>query len=198
MTNILLWVAIYLFPFIRLATLLRRKPKFPLQKKRQTWIYIIEIYYSSLFFTMLITKFEDNYFWLWNGENQLEVILERFFLSFAIYQLFIIVKRKLDSSAEIDSYTSMKVFCIRLLYLKEHDDIALLKELIEFTRENNVNSNRTMTNEQSLKVFEMIDEISPESEQFSITIQGLIIDLEHLIERESLYWMESFLLKRLK
>ncbi|MEB6088044.1 hypothetical protein MXF21_18180 [Enterococcus casseliflavus] len=198
MTNILLWVAIYLFPFIRLATLLRRKTKFSLQKKRQTWIYIIEIYYSSLFFTMLITKFEDNYFWLWNGENQLEVILERFFLSFAIYQLFIIVKRKLDSSAEIDSYTSMKVFCVRLLYLKEHDDIALLKELIEFTRENNVRSNRTMTNEQSLKVFEMIDEISPESEQFSITIQGLIIDLEHLIERESLYWMESFLLKRLK
>lgn len=198
MTNILLWVAIYLFPFIRLATLLRRKQTFSLRKKRQTWIYIIEIYYSSLFFTMLITKFEDNYFWLWNGEKQLEVILERFFLSFAIYQLFIIVKRKLDSSAEIDSYTSMKVFCIRLLYLKEHDDIELIKELIEFTRENNVNCSRTMTNDQSLKVFEMIDEISPESAQFSITIQGLIIDLEHLIERESLYWMESFLLKRLK
>ncbi|WP_312541400.1 hypothetical protein [Enterococcus sp.] len=198
MANILLWVAIYLFPFLRLATLIRRKKTFSLQKKRQTWIYIIEIYYSSLFFTMLITKFEDNYFWLWNGENQIEVLLERFFLSFAIYQLFILVKRKLDSSAEIDSYNSMKVFCIRLLHLKEHEDLVGIQTLIDHTRREIINNNQIMINERSLKVFEIIDNTNPGSSQFSATVQSLIVDLEHSIECESLYWMESFLLNIFK
>lgn len=194
--KLILMFGIYLSPVLVLLILLLRTSSYKIKKRRQVCLYFIEIYYVSLFLTMTITKIQNGYFFIWNGSISFDVFLDRFFISVATYQIFVLIKRKLDSSAEIDSYQAIKYLIERILLFKQFNSIHNInKELEIFEQKNILNP---MLNKESKDIINQIKSYDYDTEDFEIFLSICIIDLEHRIQAESFSWTESFLLNLLK
>lgn len=194
----MIWFLIYFFPLILLIVLLKINSSFRIQKKRQTMIYFIEVYYISLFFTMLITKITDGYFFLWNGVPQYEVTLERFFTSFAIYQIWILVTRNLNVSADIDSFIALKSLINKLIISLEANDIVLANSIKSDFFDKLTDTDQVMFNEESLALLTALKDKSLEDNDTLIILKLEVTNLELAIESLSLTWNQSFLLNLFK
>lgn len=194
----MIWLFIYAIPLLLLIVLIKTKTSFIVQKKIQTWLYFIEIYYISLFFTMLTTKVTDGYFFLWNGQPQYEVISERFFTSFAIYQLWILVTRNLNVSADIDSFITLKSLLNKIIIALEANDISLALSIKSDFLDKVSKNKKVMFNEESLHFIELIKNNTFEDKN-TITILKLeVVNIELSIDSLSLIWNQSFLLNFFK
>lgn len=188
------WYIIYLFPIFAVIFLCLKKVTFSIQKKRQSWLYFCEIYYISLSLTMIFTKLQTDAFWLWESSEDLDTILNRFFLCYAIYQIFVLVKRKLDSSANSDSYQSLKNLINQLIICKESNiEIEYLK-LIQAYEDEVIIKKSTMLNPKCLDSFNQVKiyDFNDENLLFALRINSERLD--HAIQTESFSWVESFLL----
>lgn len=194
----MLWYFIYLIPLLFLFVLTKTKASFKIQKKRQTWLFFIEIYYISLFFTMLTTKISDGYFFLWNGQPQYEIILERFFTSFAIYQIWILVTRNLNVSADLDSYITLKFLINKIIVALEAGNTSLAINIRnDFLKKSN-EIGHVMFNEESRNFINILEKENFESDDILIGLKLEIVNIELIIDSLSLTWNQSFLLNFFK
>lgn len=194
----MLWYFVYLVPLLFLFVLTKTKTSYKIQKKRQTWLYFIEIYYISLFFTMLTTKVSDGFFFLWNGQPQYEIILERFFTAFAIYQIWILVTRNLNVSADLDSYITLKFLINRIIVALEADNISLAIDIRnDFTRKSH-EIGHVMFNEESLKFISALEKETFDSDDMLVRLKLEVVNIELAIDSLSLTWNQSFLLNMFK
>lgn len=190
----LLWLFVYLVPCTLLVVLLFTKSTYPIQKKKQTWLYFIEIYYVSLFFTMLTTKIISGYFFLWNGNDSFDSLISRFFTSYAIYQIWVLVKRNLDNPADIDSYNATKMLVSILISCIEENDITKANLLFNNIVTNPDSSfNKTMLNEECKDLINALKQ-QPISENMLLDLKIEIIKIDCTIGELSLSWNNSFLL----
>ncbi|MBC2370896.1 hypothetical protein HBP98_02640 [Listeria booriae] len=190
-----IWLIIYVAPFLlAVIKLLRKRKNYKQQKSFQTWLYIVEIYYISILLTMVFTYFETGVFWLFNSEEGFETLLTRFFTAYALYQIFILIKTKLDNSADIDSYTSLKSL-IELIKIytptKEYDVII---KLINQYEAGVMVENHAMINNHTLELFKIIKETNPKSAQYHQMLDECIITLEREIQILGMSWTESIFL----
>jgi hypothetical protein len=188
------WYIIYLFPIFAVIFLCLRKITFTIQKKRQSWLYFCEIYYISLSLTMIFTKLQTDAFWLWESSEDLDTILNRFFLCYAIYQIFVIVKRKLDSSANSDSYQSLKNLLNHLIICKESNMENEYLKLIQLFEDKAIKDKPTMLNPLCLDTFNQMKEYDFNDKNLLFALRTNSERLDHAIQTESFSWVESFLL----
>lgn len=194
----MIWIFIYFLPMLLLIILIKTKTTFKIQKKRQTWLYFIEIYYISLFFTMLTTKVTDGYFFLWNGKPQYEIILERFFTSFAIYQVWILVTRNLNSSSDIDSFITLKSLLNKIIIALEADNTSLATSIKSNFLDILSKNEQVILNDECLKIIESVKDDTFNNKDALTKLKIEVTNIELAIESLSLTWNQSFLLNLFK
>lgn len=193
-----LWTLLYFFPLAILIINCLRPISFRIQKKRQTWLYILEIYYPSLFLTMIFTFFQADYFWLWNTSETIDTLLERFFICYGIYQIIVIVKRKLDNSADIDSYQSLKALLAELIVYKETENIDRYTGLLKDFRGKVIEDSQSMLNQKTLAIFKDLENIEFDSLELLTFLKIHFEKLDHYIQSKSFHWTDSFFLNLFK
>ncbi len=198
MENIFFWSLVYLLPIFRIIYLIKRKTTFKIQQKRQSTVYFIEIYYISLFLTMIFSYIQSKYFWLWNNNEPIDNILNRFFVCYAIYQLMIIVKRKLNSSALVDDYQSVIHLLKTLILFKSTNNEIAFKNNLKYFIENTTGKNSSMLSQSSQEIVIDLSQIDFNDPNLSISLELLLINYEHKKEIQSFHWIESFLLNHFK
>lgn len=198
MEKIFFWSIVYLLPIFRIIYLIMRKTTFKIQQKRQSAVYFIEIYYISLFLTMIFSYIQSSYFWLWNNNEPIDNILNRFFVCYAIYQLMIIVKRKLNSSALVDDYQSVIHLLKTLILFKSTNNENAFKNTLMSFIENTTGQTSSMLSQSTQKKVIELSEIDFNEPNLLIKLELLLINYEHKKEIQSFHWIESFLLNNFK
>lgn len=147
---------------------------------------------------MIFTNLQTGVFWLWKSSENLDTILNRFFICYGIYQIFVLVKRKLDSSANADSYQSMKTFLNRLIIYKEADMNKEFVSLVKEYEDKIVIDKITMLNPICLDTFNKTKQYDFNDDKLIIFLKVESERLDHNIQTEAFSWVESFLLNIFK
>lgn len=172
--------------------------KYRYTKAIQVFVYYLEVYYCSLVLMKIISLINDGYFFLWNSTNNLETTLNRLILCFTFYQILVIVVRKLNESAEIDSYTSIKTLIEYLIVCKTYDNLTSYNGYLGTFYNSQIHSQTSMLNSNSIQVLNEIQKLDFYSIGLLEQLELLKIRVHHEIEARSFHWLDSFLLNLFK
>ena len=160
--------------------------RFNHQKYRHLIIYFIEVFFISSFITYLLNKYQPS-------SNMYEII-EKFFLSYGVYQLLIYSSLSIIDDISKDS-ALMLLSLLKYCLLYKETGSEQLKVLINEKIDNQISSkamNSLNTEKLLVNLKENIDSID------KIYIQTQLIMAEHNFEFYQLQWRLSILLRILK
>ena len=160
--------------------------RFKRQKLKHLVIYFIEVFFISFLITCLLESFHPS--------NSIYEIIEKFFLSYGVYQLLVYTSLSIIDDISKDSalmLLSLLKYCLLYKETGSEQLKILIDENIDYQLSSKV-MNSINTEELLMNLKKNIDSID------KVYIQAELITVEHDFEFYQLQWRLSILLRILK